>query len=193
MDRNSTTEFQTEIVKSQNMPVHLVAVYFDDETMYMNDSYKTINFDGNDYLGVGHFMGFSDIEETSKIIVSSMTLSLSGIDQEWIANVLAKDYINREVKVWTGFLNDLGELIDSPVLFFQGNMDAPTISENPDASTSIVSVTATNIWADFNRKTGRHSNNEEQQILYPGDKGFEFAAQNVDSLVWRKHQDTTES
>ena len=189
MDRGSTPAFQNEIVKSQNIPVHLVSVHFDDIVMYMNDSYKTISFAGDDYLGVGHFLGFSDIEETAEVIVSTMTLSLSGIDKIWIANVLGKNYINRIVKVHIAFLDvDDNTLVIDPVLIFEGQMDSPTINENPDAGTSTVSISATNSWVDFSRKTGRHANNEEQQMLFPGDKGFEFASQNIDDLVWGRRQ-----
>lgn len=185
MNRGSTAQFQTEIAKSQNMPVHLVSVHLDEHTLYMNDSYKTISFQSQDYLAVGTFMGFSDIEESAELIVSSMTLSLSGIDQSMISLVLSEKYINREVKVYTGFLDaNTNVLIADPVLIFDGRIDTPTISENPDGGTSTVSISATNAWVDFTRRTGRHANNEEQQVLFPGDKGFEFAAQNISELVW---------
>lgn len=188
MDRGSTPAFQNEIVKSQSTPIHLVSVHFDEEIIYMNDSYKTIFFDAQEYKGVGHFIGFSDIEETAEVIVSSMTLSLSGIDKIWIANVLARAYINRKVKVFRAFLdNDTHALVADPVLIFEGSMDSPTISENPDQGESIVAVKVTNAWADFERKTGRHANNEQQQSIFPGDKGFEFASQNISDLVWREH------
>lgn len=185
MDRGSTLAFQNEVIKPENMPVHLVSIHLDSEILYMNDSYKTINYGGNDYLGVGHFMGFSDIEEASEIIVSTMTLSLSGIDQTMINLVLNNNYINRVVKVWTAFLDvNSHVLVIDPVLIFEGHMDSPTISEDPDGGKSTVAVSATNAWVDFDRKTGRHGNNEEQQILFPGDRGFEFADQNTSDLVW---------
>jgi hypothetical protein len=184
MDRGSSSAFQTEVVKSQNRPVHLVEVYFDDETVYMTDAYKTITYSGNDYLGVGHFMGFSNIEEASEIIVSSVTLSLGGIDQAWVSRVLNKAYIDRVVKIYTAFLDDAQALVIDPVLIFDGRMDTPTISEDPDSGKSSVSVSATNAWVDFSRKTGRHTNHEEQQIHFPGDKGFEFASEIVRDLTW---------
>ena len=187
MDRGSTLEFQNEVIKPENMPVHLVSVHLDSEILYMNDSYKTITYDSNDYLGVGYFMGFSDIEEAAEVIVSTMTLTLSGIDQSMINLVLNNDYINRVVKVYTSFLAvDSHVLIINPVLIFEGQIDTPMISEDPDAGKSTVSVSATNSWVDFNRKTGRHANNEEQQVLFPGDRGFEFADQNVSNLIWGK-------
>jgi len=185
MDRGSTLAFQNEVIKPENMPVHLVSVHLDSEILYMNDSYKTINFKNNDYLGVGHFMGFSDIEEASQVIVATMTLTLSGIDKTIINLVLNNNYINRVVKVFTAFLNvDSHELVIDPVLIFEGQIDSSSISEDPDGGKSIVSVSVTNSWVDFDRKTGRHANNEEQQVLFPGDKGFEFADQNTSNLVW---------
>ena len=187
MDRGSTLAFQNEVIKSENMPVHLVSVHLDSETLYMNDSYKTISYGGNDYLGVGYFMGFSDIEEASEVIVSSMTLSLSGIDQTMINLVLNNNYINRFVKVYTAFLDvDSHTLVIDPVLIFEGQIDNASISEDPDGGKSTVSVSVTNAWVDFDRKTGRHANNEEQQVLFPGDRGFEFADQNTSNLVWGK-------
>ena len=167
---DTTSLVQTEIKKSQNMPVHLVSVHLDAYTLYMNNSYKTIEYDGNEYLALGGLMGFSDIEESAELIVSSMTLSLSGISQEYLSMVLNENYINREVRVYTGFLGvNSQNLLASPILIFDGRMDTPTINENPDDGTSIISITVTNAWVDFNRMTGRHANNEEQQLLYPGD------------------------
>ena len=68
MNRGSTTAFQNELVKPANRPVHLAEIIFDDENVYMNDGYKTITYDSKDYIAVGHFMGFSDIQEAKVII-----------------------------------------------------------------------------------------------------------------------------
>jgi len=186
MDRSSTAAFQTEVAKLQNRPVHLASVHFDDEVVYMTDAFKEIAWGGNTYLAVGHFMGVSDIEETAEVIVSSVTLSLSGIDQIWISNVLQKDYIDRTVKLHTAFLDDSWAMVVEPVLIFEGRMDQPTIQEDPDGGKSVVSVSATNAWVDFSRKTGRHTNHEEQQVHFAGDKGFEFASEVVPDIIWGK-------
>ncbi len=184
MDRGSSSAFQTEVAKGQNRPIHLAEVYFDDETVYMTDSFKNITFNSNEYIAVGHFMGFSDIEEAAEVMVSSVTLSLSGIDQAWISRVLNKAYIDRTIKIYTAFLDDAMALVIDPVLIFEGRMDTPSISEDPDSGKSSVSVSATNSWVDFSRKTGRHTNHEEQQIHFAGDKGFEFASEIVSDIKW---------
>ena len=184
MDRSSTSAFQTEVAKLQNRPAHLVEVIFDDETVYMTDYYKPITYGGNSYLAVGNFMGFSDIEEAAEVIVSNVTLALGGIAQAWISRVLTKDYIDRVVKIYTAFMDSSETLIVDPVLIFEGRMDQPTINEDPDSGTSTVSVRATNAWVDFTRKTGRHTNHEEQQVHFSGDKGFEFASEIVKDVIW---------
>lgn len=186
MDRGSTTAFQQEVVKSANRPVHLAEIIFDDETVRMNDGYKDITYSGNSYVAVGHFMGFSNIQEEVQVIVSKVTLSLSGVDQSMISRFLNKEYIDRTVKIYTAFLNASQTLIADPVLIFEGRMDAPVITDDPVGGKSLISVTATNTWVDFSRKTGRHTNHEEQQIFFAGDKGFEYASEIVKDIVWGK-------
>ena len=186
MDRGSTSAFQTEVVKSANKPIHLVEVHFDDESLYMTDGYKTISYASNSYTGIGHLMGFTDIEETAEVIVSNVTLQISGIDQSWISRLLNKEYIDRVVKIYKAFIDDSEDLIVDPVLIFEGRMDSPTINENPDGGESILSINATNTWVDFTRMTGRHTNHEENIIHFEGDKGFEFSSEIVKDIKWGK-------
>jgi len=189
MDRGSASAFQTEIVKSQNRPVHLISVHFDEGVFYMTDAYKDLSWAGQTYIAVGSLLGFSDIEESTEVIVNSMTLSLSGVDQVWVGNFLSKTYIDRTVKIYMGFLDDNQALVSEPTLLFEGRMDSPTITENPDSGESTVSVSATNAWVDFNRQTGRHTNHEEQQIHFAGDKGFEYASEIVKDIIWGHKRD----
>lgn len=186
MNRGSTTAFQDELVKEANRPVHLVEIVFDDETLWMNDSFKDITYDGNNYIGASDFLSFSDIEETVEISVSKVTLSLSGVDKVWIGKVLTKEYIDRTVRIYTAFLSDAYALVSDPVLVFEGRIDQPTISEEWTSGKSTVSISATNSWVDFSRNTGRHGNNAEQQIYFPNDVGFEFASEIVKDITWGK-------
>lgn len=186
MDRGSTAAFQAEIVKAANRPVHLFEVHLDSGVVYANDGYRAITYNSNEYLPLAHFIGFSDIEEAAEVIVSSMTLSLSGVDQTWISSLLSENYIDRTIKIYLAFLDDTQALVSDPVLVFEGRMDQPVINDNPVDGNSMISVSATNAWVDFQRKTGRHTNHEEQQIHFPGDKGFEFASEIVKDVVWGK-------
>jgi len=183
-ERGMTSSVKTETEAAANRPFHLVTIEFSDETLYLTDSYKTITFGGHGYTALGHLLGFSDIEETAELQVAQMTGSLSGVDQTLISSFLSKDYLNRPVKVYKGFLDVSEALIADPVLIFDGRMDRPVIEEDPDSGESVVTVTATNQWSDFERTPGRHTNHEEQQIWFSGDKGFAFASEVVKDIVW---------
>ncbi|QDP48588.1 MAG: putative baseplate hub protein [Prokaryotic dsDNA virus sp.] len=186
-NRNSTSAFQTEIVKAQNQPIHLIEVYFDAPTgtQYMTDAYIPITYNSNTYSAAGYFLSFSDIQETSNLVINSLTISLSGIDKTYINYVLDEDFIDRKVIIRKGFLSTTDDsLIADPVLIFQGNMDTPTIQEAEDAGRCTVSITAANLFVDFEKTPGRFSNTQSQNIYYPGDKGFDYCSRIIQDVVW---------
>jgi hypothetical protein len=75
-------------------------------------------------------------------------------------------------------------IVADPILIFEGRMDSPVIDENPDDGSCTVTVSASNAWVDFERLSGRHTNHEEQQIFFPGDKGFEFVSAVTSEITW---------
>ena len=183
-DRGATTAVKTELAKSQNQPVHLMQVMFSTTPVYITDAWRDISWGGNTYTALGHLLGFSNIEETADLNVSSITAQLSGVDQSLISAVLGERYIDRVLRIYKAFLNDNMAVIANPILLFEGRMDAPVIEENPDDGTCTVSVQANNIWVDFERTSGRHTNHEEQQHYFPGDKGFEYVSELTKEIIW---------
>ncbi|MFH1984118.1 MAG: hypothetical protein ABIL58_19945 [Pseudomonadota bacterium] len=184
--RGASASVIAEVAKNQNRPIHLVQVIFDSTTFYLTDAYRNIIWDGHTYLMTGHFMGISDISETATLQVSSVTLSLSGVDQAFISQFLNYDYTDRQVLVYRAWLDDSEAVISSPVLWFDGRMDEPVIDEDPETGKCIVAVTCANHFVDFEKQSGRYTNHESQQIFYPGDKGFSFASEIVTDIVWGK-------
>jgi hypothetical protein len=174
----------TESAKDQNRPVHLVSVHFDALTTYTTDAFHEVSFGGNTYNPAGGLLQISDVTEQAKIVVSKVQVSLSGVDQTNLSLVLAEDYIDRPLKIYLGFLDDAGEWVADPILVLDGRMDAPTIKEDINSGKSVVSISATNAWVDFNRNTGRHTNHEQHQTYFPGDKGFEFASEIQKDIPW---------
>ncbi len=62
-------------------------------------------------------------------------------------------------------------------------MDEPIIDDDPNAGKSIVTLKATNHWADFGRRLGRRTNYEEQN-LFLGDMGLEFTSEINKEIRW---------
>ena len=87
--------------------------------------------------------------------------------------------------IYKAFLSTVDDsLIANPLLIFDGRMDAPIISEDPNSGTCTVAVNATNAWVDFERKPGRKTSHAEQQLAFSGDLGMEFASEVVKELLW---------
>jgi len=184
MDREATPAVIAEIEKSKNQPVHLIEAEFSTTTYYLTDAWREIVWGEKTYTALGHFLSFSDIEESSTVQVSSITAQLSGIDQTLLYSVLAEYYIDRPLRIYKCFLDENLVVVVDPILIFEGRIDSPVITENPDDGSCVLSVAATNIWVDFERLAGRHTNHEEQQLFYPGDKGFEFVSELDQEVLW---------
>lgn len=194
-------ENQLEAAKDQNRPVHLLRIdlgcsntlYKDKESCELNsgawtppifitDWDRSITWNNDEYLALGHFIGMSDINETSMLQVSSLSLTLSGVDQQYISLLLRKEYIDRPIVIYRGFVSDSGVLKTSPFEIFKGRMDKPFISDSPTKTQ--VTISAKNHLADFERKSGRHTNNAEMQRYYPSDTSFAHASEGLKEIRW---------
>tara|TARA_R110000824_G_scaffold251905_1_gene440528 strand:- start:6673 stop:8412 length:1740 start_codon:yes stop_codon:yes gene_type:complete len=189
-NRSSTAAFQTEIVKSQSQPVHLVEIHFDAPTgvQYLTDAFVPVTYNSNTYQPLGYLLSFSNIDETTDLQVGNLTLNLSGIDKVYIKYVLEETFVDRKVIIRKAFLSTADDsLIANPIIIYQGNMNTPSVSESGD--NSIVSVEVANQFVDFNKTPGRFTNSESQHLFYPNDKGFEYAPQIIKDIVWGREFD----
>ena len=184
MDRNATPAFLSELLKSRSEPCYLLEFAFDDGTIRLTDAWKTVTWGANTYNASGHFLNFSGLRETFDMQIPSVSISLSAVDQSWIAVALTKPYIDRPVRIYKAFIDYANGVVTSPLLIFDGRIDAMPIQDDPDGGTCIISVSATNQWSDFERRPGRHTNHNEQQALFAGDLFFEFAGQANHEIKW---------
>lgn len=184
MDRGFSPATIAETGKDSNRPLHLIEIWFDTQLVPMTDSYRAINWNGNVYIATGHLLNFSGVEESAELQVTQATVTLSGVDQVWIANVMQQNYIDRRLVIYKGFLDAADALVVDPGPIFDGRMDAPVIDEDPASGQCTVMITAASHWTDFERTPGRHTNDAEQQIWFPGDKGFEFVSQLNKQIIW---------
>ena len=184
MDRGSSTAYQTEIVKDQNKPFHLLEVHLDSGTQYLTDSYISISFNSNTYTPLGHFLSFSNIVETNELTVDQLSISLSGVEQTYTNLLLNENYIDRKVVIYQAFLNDSEALVSSPVQIFAGRINNPVIKEDVSNGTATLAVNVASQFVDFNKINCRYTNNESQQSFFEGDTGFRFASASVKELNW---------
>lgn len=193
MSRDLTANVLTEIAKDNTFPFYLVEVDFDDDvdpipqdnTVRLTSAYNDIEWNGETWSAVGHFLTFSPVQETVESRITKLNVSLSAVDQTRISDLFTMEYLNRPLRIYLGFIDvsDYSIIVD-PVLLFDGLMSSPRINEDPDKGSSTISVEVVDHWESFNVKPGRHTNSDEQQAIFPGDKGFEFVAKIPSTLKW---------
>lgn len=184
-DRGYSAAMLTELAKEGVRPAYLVQFQFDAATLFLTDAAQNITWGGNTYERTNGLLSFSGLRETGEPLVNTVTAVLSGVDTSIaMAKVLNDDFLDRPMLIYQAFRDSSHAVIASPELVFDGKMDGPTISEDPDAGTCTVSVKASGRWADFGRKPGRHTNNEEQQFYFSGDLGFDQVSEIPKVIVW---------
>jgi hypothetical protein len=184
MTRSLSASVISEIATNKLNPVDLVYLGIASGTRY-TDHYKDLTFDGNTYTASSLFLGSTEVQENSDVVINNITLKFSGADTSIVSILLSNEYMNKVVKVYRGFLNDSQALIADPFLLFDGKITNFSLEEN--ATTSTVSIIVANHWADFERLAGRRTTDTSQKIFFPTDKGMEFASKTIEQIKWGKN------
>mgnify|MGYP007077416523 CR=1 FL=1 len=190
MARGYDSTAKTESLKSYNSIATLVEIVVDSgNPTYLTDYARNITHDSKTYLSAQGLLSFSSVMEDSANTIQSVDLTLTGIPDDFVNLFLDFDYIDRPVKIRKLFLDAGGSALGNARLFFDGRIDKPIIKHEFENRTATVGVSASSHWVDFERKNGRHTNDAEQQNLFSGDSGFEFAIDYEKEITWGQADD----
>ena len=185
MTRSLTSAVKTELATNDIRPVHLITIGFGTPVNITDCSFPiTSSVSGSSvtYLASDFIMGVSDFTEETDVNLSPISITLSGADQTFISTVLNENVITDTVTIFRGFLNDSNALIADPFLLYKGTIDNFAISESDTSST--VNLDIVSHWADFEKKSGRKTNNTSQQRFFSTDVGMNFSSQTVQDIKW---------
>lgn len=167
--------------------------------VYMTDCYKdlTLTIDGstNVYQATGNLLSFDTIKESTDLQISSISVTLSGVDRTFTAALLQYEYLDQPMKVYRVFLDDNEVVQHVPLLTFSGNIDTPVITDDPTSGSSTISLSAASTFIDFERRNGRKTNQSEQDLyrsingLSAADTGFEFNSDSNTEIWWGRTTD----
>jgi hypothetical protein len=184
-DRGLSAAYLTELLQSRNQPCYLVQAQFDDISYYLTDAWRDIVWNGATWVANGQFLDFDGLTETYDMQIPRVTVSVSAVDQSWIAIGLSKPYLGRPLRIYKALIDYTQAVITSPGLIFEGRMDGFTIQDDPMAGKCQLVMEVSSQWADFQRMPGRHTNHQDEQIFFPGDDGFKFVAGLANlNLTW---------
>lgn len=187
--RTLTGTMVNQLANGQLHTAHLVHIVLTDTVgatydVFVTEYHKDVSYGGNTYQASGHLLSISDIATTSDLQINDITISMSGIDQTKISEVLTYNYIDREVEILRALIDDDDAVYANPVCVFKGRINNPSITDDPNGGTSIVSINASSYLADFDRKPSRHTNHLEHNYYYPNDDFFKLWGQIDKEIIW---------
>ena len=148
----------------------------------ITDWHRELSLLSETWESSGHILNISSATETAELRINSVSLTLSGVDQTFLSLFLNNNYHDIRVRRYKAFLDSSEAIIGAPVMVFDGRISDFGLDENEGQSN--IEIVVASHWANYDAKNGRRSNHNSQQKHFPGDDGFEFAADTVEDIKW---------
>jgi len=162
-----------EFYRQNFIAVDLLEIQLPIGTLYFASGGMDIPYDSptttggsHTYLAQGEFLGYSGLTEDMDLRVGkfSVTLSALGSDIVYLFVDLSESpnnkvpYEGSRVVMYKAFLDvNTMQIVGQPMLTFDGTIFNVAITEN--ASTATISIECSSLYADFERTSGRRTNN----------------------------------
>ena len=185
MTRSLSTAVKNHLATNEIKPVHLITIGFgtpQNITDCVHDLTSSVSGSSVTYSSSKFLVSYPEVSEETDISKSSISIALSGADQTYISIVLAENVVNDSVTIYRAFLDANNAIIADPFLLYKGTIETYSINETEDSSALILNVVSH--WADFEKKSGRKTNNTSQQRFFSTDKGMEFSSETVLDIKW---------
>tara|TARA_Y100000992_G_C21240093_1_gene480270 strand:- start:110 stop:676 length:567 start_codon:yes stop_codon:yes gene_type:complete len=185
MARTLTTALKNELLSNEIQPVHLLTIGFGTPVNLTDNSFdltSSISGSSKTYTSSAFLISVPSFTEETDLSKTSLNIALSGADQTFISTCLNENIVNDTVEIYRGLLDSSNQLIADPILLYSGNIDTFQVSESQIDST--ITLTVVSHWADFDKKSGRQTNNNSQQRFFNTDVGMDFSSQTVLDIKW---------
>ena len=185
MTRTLTTAVKNELATNEIRPVHLITIGFGTPVNITDNGFSlTSSISGSSvtYTPSSFLVSIPSFTEQTDVTKTSLTLALSGADQTFISTCLNENIVNDSVDIFRAFLDTSSAIIADPILLYSGNIETFQIDETETESSVILTIVSH--WADFDKRSGRNTNNNSQQRFFNTDVGFDFSSQTVLDLKW---------
>jgi len=180
--RDMDAATQTEVAKNNITGFELLEIELDAATYYFTNSAWDASYNGNTYLALGNFLGFSDIQENTQMQIAEVTVTLTGLRQEDFGYFVNENFIDRSIRIYRQLWNDTDGVVGT-FKIFEGRLKNAAVEDSGEELT--VGGTASNQFVDFERTAGRRTNDDEQQFYYTGDRFFQYAKEVLKEIKWK--------
>ena len=183
MTRNATVDYLTALSSGELYPAIFFEGAFASGWVRIWTGSHDITWDDKLWTGAGALIGLGALEETSDVVASGTSVSLSGVPLDLISLAIEEARQGSPGRIWLALLTPERKVIANPVQAFSGRLDVPEISE--DGSTCTITISYESRLIDLNTPRNWRYTHESQQILFPGDRGFEHVTAIQDrEITW---------
>jgi len=163
-------------------PITFVEFQFASGTLRLHSGVGTYTWGSNDWLGIGSLGSMSEVEETEAPGAGyKVSYQLSGIDSTILTEALGEQIYGRLVIRYEGMLDDNGQLVDTPHELRRDYMDVMEIARGGEIDT--VTLHCESELIRDTRPPGAMFSDEDQQVLFAGDTGFQYLAKLEDAQI----------
>jgi hypothetical protein len=171
-----TSPLRDEIYRSNVFSVDLIELHFPTARYLCSGPYSISvdtptapNAGVNVYTAQGDFMSFDGVAEDFDVKVGKLSVTVSGLNSDILADVTSPVCIGKRVVLYRVFLNlTTGAVVGDPVCLFDGQVNNTSVVESARSCT--ISIDAASLFADFERTSGRKTNNDSNWVF----QGFKF-------------------
>ena len=172
MTRTATSGLLTALVAPVVRPVLLFHGEFASGALRLWSGVGSLVWGGKTWTGAGNLLNIGGIAETSEVVASGTTISLSGVPVALVSAAILDARQGLPGRIYLGLLDEAGSLIADPVLLFLGRLDVPEIADGEDDCTITISYESRLI--DLQTPREWRWTHESQRALYPNDDGLKF-------------------
>jgi hypothetical protein len=147
-----------------------------------SDYRGTVTIDGESYVGLGKLLGVTSTVSELKGSTSTVTLTISGIPNTSINEILTSSLKGSPVKIYRVVFNPVNNvqlaIPGNPAGRFFGIVNNYTLEEDFDienrTSTNTINIECNSVMEFLENKiSGRKTNPESMKLFYPNDVSFD--------------------
>lgn len=120
MTRALSAGMQTEIAAQSGQIAHLFSIDSDAGLVRLATTPVDVLWDSQTWEGIGGSLVFGSAEETPDPAGQGLQLTLSGVDQTFIAVLLSANMRGREVRIWLVHFSATYTIVADPLEIFRG-------------------------------------------------------------------------
>jgi hypothetical protein len=182
IDLSSYTSIQTSLFVRVDVPGY--------DVLRFSNYNKPVTINGESYVGMGSLLAISDSSSDLRAASGSLTITLSGIPNSSISEILSYKFKGSKIQVWRVFFDTVTgqqlEIEGNPAGRFQGVISNFGLDEDWQMGATVTSnrisfVCASTVDVLSNKVTGRRTNPTDQKKYYATDVSMDRVLALADS------------